>query len=191
MFLPNTVKGTDGQIQTTTNAPSYVMAGIGYDGTSLCIDTGAVASTDVYVGGVRVTSAGAIRCYDASGGLPAGAQYQCGIAATNTGQLCYNNASVSSAVYVNGFPLTADGRLFVSAGAIVVNYASAETPSGLINGANTTYTLAHTPNPALSLRLFLNGLLQVATVDYTLATATITMTSAPLTGASLIAFYRY
>lgn len=77
----------------------------------------------------------------------------------------------------------------VSAG---LNFADAEVPSGTINGSNVTFTLAHTPNPALSLNCFENGVQQrAAGADYTLATATITYGAAPLTGTTLVCFYRY
>lgn len=64
-----------------------------------------------------------------------------------------------------------------------------ETPSGLINSANTIYNLAFTPSPPNSLQLYLNGLLQRSGTDYTLSVQTITFTVAPLTGDSLLAFY--
>lgn len=67
-----------------------------------------------------------------------------------------------------------------------------ETPSGTINGSNVTFTLAHTPAPAASLQLYLNGAMQTAGgVDYSLSGATITFVSAPLTSSVLRAFYRY
>lgn len=72
------------------------------------------------------------------------------------------------------------------------NFADDETPTGAIDDVNVTFTLAHTPSPAASLQLFLNGALQQpGGGDYTLATATITFNSAPLTGSILIAWYRY
>ena len=72
------------------------------------------------------------------------------------------------------------------------NFADGETPSGLINGINTTFTLANAPSPALSLILSLNGMVQQqgAGDDYTLAGNTITFLVAPVTG-PLIAWYRY
>lgn len=80
-----------------------------------------------------------------------------------------------------------------SCGAVLTGtFADAETPSGTINGANTTFTLAHTPSPAADLQLYLNGQQLIAGgADYTLSTATITMTSAPKTNDVLQAFYRY
>lgn len=76
-------------------------------------------------------------------------------------------------------------------GAVASSFADNETPSGTVNGSNVTFTLAHTPSPAGSLQLYVNGVLQIAGTDYTLATATITFGSAPSTGALLTAFYRY
>lgn len=80
----------------------------------------------------------------------------------------------------------------IPTGGSAINFADNETPSGLINSVNTTYTLAHTPSPAASLELFLAGQLQAqgGGLDYTLAAATITFTSAPTLG-PLLAWYRY
>lgn len=63
-----------------------------------------------------------------------------------------------------------------------------ETPTGAINGANVTFILSAIPI-ADSLILLLNGVTQTETSDYTLATATITMQSAPLVGDILTAYY--
>jgi hypothetical protein len=73
------------------------------------------------------------------------------------------------------------------------NFADAETPSGTIDGVNTTFTLAHAPSPAASLILVMNGitLREGGGNDYTLSTSTITMASAPETGTILICWYRY
>jgi hypothetical protein len=76
-------------------------------------------------------------------------------------------------------------------------FSDAEVPSGTINGSNVTFTLAHAPNPALSLLLFLVGtgsrLLQIQGIDYTLSGSTITMSVAPTSSPaeSLISWYRY
>lgn len=71
------------------------------------------------------------------------------------------------------------------------NDGNGETPSGDINGSNKTYTLAQTPSPALSLKLFRNGQLQTAGEDYTLSGLTITMVNAPKAGNVLRAWYNY
>jgi hypothetical protein len=71
-------------------------------------------------------------------------------------------------------------------------FADGEVPTGTINGANTSFTLAHTPNPAGSLELIKNGQTLVpGGADFSLATATITMTTAPATGDILVSYYRW
>ncbi|MCS7025695.1 MAG: hypothetical protein NZV14_12915 [Bryobacteraceae bacterium] len=67
-----------------------------------------------------------------------------------------------------------------------------EVPAGLLNGSNATFTLSNTPNPASSLQLFRNGVMQKAGLDYTLAGNTITFapTSIPQANDILLASYR-
>lgn len=69
-----------------------------------------------------------------------------------------------------------------------------EVPSGSIDGSNVTFTLAHNPITG-SLHLYLNGVLQDPTDDFSLSTNTITFTIAPSVGtdatARLRASYRY
>lgn len=76
--------------------------------------------------------------------------------------------------------------------AVTINFADGETPSGLINSSNATYTLTRTP-VSVSLSLFLNGVLQRAGAgsDYTISGLTITMLNVPATGDTLLANYRY
>jgi hypothetical protein len=65
-----------------------------------------------------------------------------------------------------------------------------EVPSGLINGTNTTFTISQT-FVAASLAVYLNGLRQRPTTDFTIADSThFTLTSAPLAGDSLLADYQ-
>lgn len=71
-------------------------------------------------------------------------------------------------------------------------FVNNETPAGTINGTNVTFTLAHTPSPANSLKLFLNGGQLVYGVDFTLSGLTITfVNTVPKTGDTIIADYRY
>lgn len=73
-----------------------------------------------------------------------------------------------------------------------ITFSDNEVPSGSINSSNVTFTLAHTPSPALSLSCFLNGVEQrAAGADFTLSTATITYGTAPTTGDTLVCSYRY
>lgn len=71
------------------------------------------------------------------------------------------------------------------------NFVDKETPSGSVNGVNTTFTLANTPL-AGSEHFYINGLLQRAGGgnDYTITGNTITAVTAPLTGEILHVSYR-
>lgn len=73
-----------------------------------------------------------------------------------------------------------------------VTWANNETPSGTINGINTSFSLAHTPNPSW-IQLYLNGVILEpgAGNDYTLSGTSITMLFAPETGDKLRAYYMY
>ncbi len=78
----------------------------------------------------------------------------------------------------------------------IFNFSDEETPSGALDGSNQTYTLAHTPNPVGSLRLFLNGILQLrgGGKDYTISGVTVTFVSARSNSTNnewLMAYYRY
>lgn len=72
----------------------------------------------------------------------------------------------------------------------VSKYIARETPSGSVNGSNTSFTLANTP-VAGSEMVFLNGILQEpgAGNDYTISGATITYLAAPATGDRLRVTY--
>ena len=70
-----------------------------------------------------------------------------------------------------------------------------EIPTGTIDNANVTFTLTQSPSPAGSLRLYLQGQLQILSVDYTLSGNTITFINAPMKPeegtAYLRAWYRF
>jgi hypothetical protein len=69
-----------------------------------------------------------------------------------------------------------------------------EVPAGTINGTNLAFTLANTPNPSTSLKLYHNGLLLSPNGDYTVSGAAITFASTATTlqvGDSLQASYRH
>jgi hypothetical protein len=65
-----------------------------------------------------------------------------------------------------------------------------EVPSGLVNGTNTTFTLANTPKPG-TLQVYLNGILQKAGdgEDYNILGDVITFTNAPDEGTTIQASY--
>jgi hypothetical protein len=98
----------------------------------------------------------------------------------------------------NGVGVKLDGAsLSLSANGLKVtnalpSYATRETPTGLVNGSNVTFTVANTPTLG-SEEVFQNGILLEpgAGNDYTIAGATITMLTAPLTNDRIRISYRY
>jgi len=101
------------------------------------------------------------------------------ISTTITGVLKGNGTAISAAVAGTDFMAPSD-------------FVVRETPTGTVNGVNTTFTLANTPL-ANTEQVFLNGLLQEpgAGNDYTISGATITYLSAPLTGDRLrVCYYK-
>ena len=111
---------------------------------------------------------------------------QTGVAPVNALLLATVVTGVAAAITsVNTAPV---GRVQTSLP--IPRFADGETPAGTINGANTIFTLAHSPSPAASLRLYINWVLQNP-ANYTVSGATVTFTTAPATGVSLMADYRY
>ncbi len=78
------------------------------------------------------------------------------------------------------------------AGSTNSSFIDAEVPGGAMNGANSTYTLAQTPNPVNSVAVYRNGLLQSPGVDYSLSGSTVTFmpTSIPRATDVVTAYYR-
>lgn len=68
-------------------------------------------------------------------------------------------------------------------GLLATNFVKKETPSGTVNGSNTTFTLANTPTAGTE-EVYLNGIQQEAGAgnDYTISGATITYLTAPISG---------
>ncbi len=64
-------------------------------------------------------------------------------------------------------------------------------PSGVIDGSNTVFTLPGSPNPANSLRLYVNGARQKegSGNEYILSGGTITLSIAPPAGSIITADY--
>lgn len=92
----------------------------------------------------------------------------------------------------------ATGELTADEESVVQDIASGdyfvfnETPSGSVDGSNSTFTLANTPNPSSSLILTLQGQIQIqgSSSDYTLSGNTITFSVTPAFGMELKApFY--
>jgi len=66
-----------------------------------------------------------------------------------------------------------------------------ETPSGTIDGSNTTFTIAQTPLEDDAVLVMVNGLMKKrgASDDYTLSGTTITFNEAPAVASSIMVYY--
>ena len=113
-------------------------------------------------------------------------------ALTDTYIFVGNGSNEAAGVAMSGDATIAnDGTVSLASDVIKeADFVVRETPSGLINGANTTYTLANTPTAGTE-QVFLNGLLQDegASDDYTISGGTITYNTAPQTGDRLVVSY--
>lgn len=69
-----------------------------------------------------------------------------------------------------------------------VNFAQ-EVPSGTVNGANTSFSLAQTPYAQNAVFLFVDVVPLIAGTDFSISGTTITMVEAPASGQSLTAWY--
>ncbi|HTT63164.1 MAG TPA: hypothetical protein VMG35_15020 [Bryobacteraceae bacterium] len=120
-----------------------------------------------------------------------GAAYAGGRVATidSTGAIEGASGNLTDCLHVDGSsgPCGAAGS-----GTAGPNFADAEVPAGLLNGANLSFTLSAAPAPASSLSLYRNGVLQKAGQDYTLSGNTIQFVAAaaPQAGDTLLASYR-
>ena len=85
-----------------------------------------------------------------------------------------------------------DGSSGPCGGGQGASFVDAESPSGIVDGANTQFTLSALPNPVSSLALYRNGLLQKVGQDYTLNAQILAFVSAatPQPGDTLLAWYR-
>lgn len=73
-------------------------------------------------------------------------------------------------------------------------HVAGETPSGAINSINTAFTLANTPIGDIAVYMGLAAGITLSRINpgaYSVAGATITFTTAPATGQSIIVDYRY
>jgi hypothetical protein len=128
------------------------------------------------------------------------------------------NPPGSLMLYVNGVLQNGYGGDFLLGGdSIVMNYAPMggsnilatymyqivlptgpsvswmETPSGITDGTNITFTLAHSPDPISSLMFYVNGILQKQGEfsDYVLTDNVVTMNYIPQVGSIITATYAY
>jgi len=72
------------------------------------------------------------------------------------------------------------------------SFVDGDSPAGIVDGSNTTFTLSATPNPATSLAVYRNGILQKVSQDFTATGNTVVFVAAdaPQPGDTLLASYR-
>ena len=77
-------------------------------------------------------------------------------------------------------------------GGVAAAFVDSESPAGIVDGSNTVFAISATPDPAGSLAVYRNGMLQKAGQDYTVTGATLTFASGatPQPGDTLLASYR-
>jgi hypothetical protein len=77
-------------------------------------------------------------------------------------------------------------------GGVQPSFVDGDSPAGIVDGSNTSFTLSAVPNPASSLAVYRNGMLQKIGQDYTLTGGTIQFVAAaaPQPGDTLLAGYR-
>ena len=104
---------------------------------------------------------------------------------SDTGQIEGAAGASNDCVHVDGSAGPCGGSTF--------NFVDGETPGGVVDGSNLTFTLANAPAPASSLHLFRNGLLQKLNFDYTFSGLTLVFVTvaAPQPGDTILAEYRF
>lgn len=162
--------GTGLALAGTTFSVTYgTIAGSAAQGNDARI-TGALQTTAL---GANVQTALGVALNGASGiaGLTAGGVLAAAQHPALTGDV--TNAAGSLATTVN----TTAGTGFLKYGKIIMG----EVPTGAVNGANTVFVHANTPQNG-AVGVYLNGMRQKLTTDFSIAAATITFVSAPLAG---------
>jgi len=117
-----------------------------------------------------------------------------GDTASTSGSILVTNPNTSTAAWAK-----VGANLSITSGVLNAttppNFSDEEVPAGTPNGTLASFTLAHTPNPSTSLKVYHNGLRmqQGTSADYTLSGNTITFLAGaiPETGAVLVADYRF
>jgi hypothetical protein len=107
----------------------------------------------------------------------------------SAGQIDAASGNLGDCVRVDG----SSGPCGGAGGGVLPLFSDGETPTGVIDGSNTTFALIFAPSPAASLDLFLNGLRMKLGTDYGISGRIITffLASTPQAGDLLLASYRY
>jgi len=197
--------GTSGQIlSSTVTGTAWINAPVGNVGTvtSVALANG-TTGTDINISGSPITTNGTITL-----NIPTASATNRG-ALSSTDWSAFNNKiglDVNGGIGLPIIPISTpisntirnDAYNIIYTDVFGVEYklsngqpVDKEIPTGLINGTNTTFTLANTPIVG-SEHIYRNGILQEegAGNDYTISGATITYLTAPLTGDKLRVTYR-
>ena len=89
--------------------------------------------------------------------------------------------TIKSADHTKTFTISADGTLPISQEYVRDSFTS--------NSSTTAFTLSFAPPNTVEPRIFLNGILQTYTTDYTISSTTLTFVTAPTTGQEIKAIY--
>ncbi|HXS93760.1 MAG TPA: hypothetical protein VN736_04090 [Candidatus Limnocylindrales bacterium] len=101
-----------------------------------------------------------------------------------TGMLSSASGNASDCVHVDGSSGPCGGT--------APSFIDGDSPTGIVDGSNTTFGLSAVPDPVASLSVYRNGILQKAGLDYSLSGSTIQFTpeSTPQPADTLLASYR-
>jgi hypothetical protein len=106
----------------------------------------------------------------------------------DTGQIEGAVGTATDCVHVDGTSGACGGG-----GGSTINFVDGESPGGVVDGSNVTFTLANAPSPSTSLHLFRNGIVQKLGFDYTFSGLTIVFVAGatPQPGDTILADYRH
>lgn len=176
--------GTTALVFAQIGSGETTVAGAGLTLTGSTVDVVA-ADTSLTVGANDV----AVNIGDASLEVSSGLRVKQG----SSGQVYIASAGgVLTPVTLSGDATVTASGVLTLASTVVKNgdVVAMEAPTGAVNGANTTFTLANTPATG-TLTVYLNGIAQEigAGNDFTLSGAVITYLTAPVTGDKVRASY--
>jgi hypothetical protein len=169
-----TVNANGGGLVQTMAAGSQTEVTVVTNGTAAGTWDSAYSTTAA--GGVTAVSVASANGF--AGSSSGGATPALTLTTTVTGVLKGNGTAISAATAGTDFMAPS-------------SFVDRETPTGAVNGSNTTYTLANTPLSG-SEHVYLNGILQEpgAGNDYTISGTTITYLAAPISGDKIRVSYR-
>lgn len=117
-----------------------------------------------------------------------------------TGQFT-NGISTSNITTVSGDPFfiagtgivlssnPSTGQVTITSNSTVQNIEWNEKLTGLTNGVNMVFTMAHTPSSPETLMVFMNGILQEDGEDFTVSGSIVTFNQPPKVGSKILATY--